>query len=101
MAADWLKDPAEWSRDDWVAFLAISLGAGTLLLTNGPKLAPWLKQHRVVLEPDTGLITIPGLGDLDLPRILTVAAGLVLLALLIIALRRPGRTQPYPSQLTR
>lgn len=91
MAADWIKDPTEWTSDDWVVLIIVSFGGGTLLLGAGPRIVPWLQRHQVLLAPGDGLLTIPGLGALDLPRILILAAALVLLTLFAVAVRMKGR----------
>ena len=36
--------------------------------------AIWLQHHRLLLPPGQGLVTVPVLGAVDLPRILIVAA---------------------------
>lgn len=54
------------------------------LLSN---LGGWLVQHRVLVDPAAGLVTIPYLGGLDVAR-LAVVVGVGVLAVVMVIMRR-------------
>lgn len=53
----------------------------------------WLQQHHITLTPGQGLVTVPFLGSLDLPRVLAAVAVAGLTTLAAVLWLRPWLAQ--------
>ncbi len=81
-----MKDPADWTTDDWVVAIFLMLLAGGMVTqgkawwaTNGRQ---FLLDHHILLPTGQGLLDISSYGAIDAARILATVAFLVLLAIL-------------------
>lgn len=86
----------ELSNDQMAAIAVVVVAVGVLwgkrrLIATA--VGNWLQQHQITLTPGQGLVTIPILGSLDLPRLLAAVAATGLIALAAAVWLRPWLDQ--------